>query len=95
MTNKVKVEIYGDEYLISGDADSGYISRISSLVDERMRELGVQNKSFSKTRLAILTAVNLADELIQLKENPDFPGAFEEKAKRLISMLDEGIIGDY
>ena len=95
MPNRVKVEIFGDEYTILGDADPGYIQELTSLVDSRMKELSDQNRHFSKTKLAILTAVNLADEISQLKKNPESADMMEETAKRLISILDEGITGDY
>ena len=95
MPHRVKTEIFGDEYVIVGDADPEYIQEISSQVDSRMRELAKQNKNFSKTKLAILTAVNLADEMNQVKQNPGSIDQMELAAKRLISMLDEGITGDY
>jgi cell division protein ZapA (FtsZ GTPase activity inhibitor) len=46
-------------------------------------------------QIAILAALNIADEYFQLKEmKVGLTGALEDKARSLISMLDEGLTGD-
>ena len=92
--SRVKAHIYGEDYTIVGESDPEYIEKITAYVDARMKELARQNPKYSKTRLAILTAVNIADELHQGKETGEISG-LEDRARKLISMLDEGIVGDY
>ena len=92
--SRVKAHIYGEDYTIVGESDAEYIEKISTYVDARMKDLAKQNPKYSKTSLAILTAVNIADELHQGRESGGIP-ALEDRARKLISMLDEGIVGDY
>lgn len=98
--SRVGVEIAGERYTIRGEADAGYISEVARLVDERMRELSdAAAPGVSRSRLAVLTAINLADELMQERmQTGDAPRAeIEELAARtrqLVSLLDEGLIGD-
>lgn len=95
-TKRVKVKIRGEVYTILGGTDSEYIQHLAKYVDSRMDELSKDLPSPTPTRLAILTALNLADELFQMKEeivNPASPDA-EEKTKKIISLLEEGIIGE-
>lgn len=95
MENKVKVNIYGNEYIIKGDADPEYIERLAGYVNKRMVETGRTIASGNVLQIAILTALNIADEYFQLQSmKGDVSGALEQKAKSLISMLEEGIIGD-
>lgn len=75
---RVTVKIFNDEYTIKGTALPEYIEKISRLVDERMRELAKQYPRLNATKLAVLAAVNFADELVQLQ------GDYEE----LLQMLD-------
>ena len=66
--NKVKVKIYGQEYTISGERDEETIIEIASYVDTKMREI---SRFFSSTvpgSLAALSAVNIADELFEARE---------------------------
>lgn len=93
--SRVQVKILGEDYTILGDADEETIRSLATMVDERMRELKSAIPNASPTRLAVLCAMNLADELNQLRnsESASHP-ILEEKTKKLISLLEEGIIGD-
>jgi cell division protein ZapA len=93
--SRVQVKILGEDYTILGDADESTIRGLASMVDERMRELKQSLPTASNSRLAVLCAMNLADELHQLKNSETgFHPVLEEKTKKLISLLEEGIIGD-
>ncbi|MBS5334669.1 MAG: cell division protein ZapA [Anaerovoracaceae bacterium] len=64
-SNKVKVRIYGQEYTIAGEKDEESIRKIASHVNEKMRELGRSFSSNGQGTLAVLTAINLADECFE------------------------------
>ncbi|PJZ49071.1 cell division protein ZapA [Leptospira koniambonensis] len=98
MSEKVKARILGEDYTIVGDADSEYIHRLAELVDRKVRELQLGMPNAPKLKLAVLAALNFADELEQSKNQtgdsgPSSPEA-EEKTKKLITLLEEGLIGD-
>ncbi len=61
--NKIKVRIYGQEYTIIGQRTEEDIRRIASYVDERMHDIAQNSSIGSTSALAVLSAVNLADEL--------------------------------
>lgn len=67
---RVEVQIYGEPYVVrAGDeAEHDYILRLARSVDARMRELADRNPALSVTRVAVLAALNLADELWKLRE---------------------------
>lgn len=95
MENKVKVSIFGNEYSIMGDADQEYILKIAQYVNDRMQDISKNISSGNKVQIAILTALNIADEYFQLREmKSDISGEMEKKTKALISMLEEGLVGD-
>lgn len=95
---RVNVEIMGERYTIRGDADPGYIAEVGRFVDERMRELKDASSGLSRARLAVLTAINIADELLQerMADRGDSEATEEvlQRTRQLISLLDEGLIGD-
>lgn len=65
--NRIAVKILGnDHYLISTD-ESGYVEKVAKLVDDRMQVVFKSNSSLSHTKVAVLTALNLADDLTKAR----------------------------
>ena len=65
MINKIiEIEIYGQKYRIrvKGEEDEKYISHLTSYVDQKMREVAVKSKSVDSLKIAVLAALNIADE---------------------------------
>ena len=95
MENRVKVEIFGQTYTINGDASPEYMLQLSEYVNNQMERVSENISNSNPAQVAILVALNIADEYFQLKQlkaGAEFK--LEEKTKTLISMLDEGLIGD-
>ena len=65
MTKTIDVEIYGQRYSIRGEADDAYIRRLAHLVDDHMRHLAEGMKTATPSKLAVLTAINLAHQLFE------------------------------
>lgn len=65
--NTQSVTIFGSEYKIRG-ADPDYIQVVAAYVDGKMRELEQRLPAGSPTKLAILTSLNIADELFRERE---------------------------
>jgi len=61
----IEVEIYGQRFSLQGEADEVYIQQLASYVDEQMRTLTQNMKTGTPTKLAILAAINIADQLFQ------------------------------
>lgn len=61
----IRVSIYGREYSIRGDADPGYIREIAHYLDMKMRQMTDNTTVPSTSKVAILAALNITDELFQ------------------------------
>ena len=84
----VKVTIYGQEYPIRGRGDLEYIKKVARYVDERMIQIEEQTAITSPSRLAILAALNIADELFSLqRERDQLLNDFEAKAREISEYL--------
>jgi len=93
--NKVKVTIMGQSYTIEGDASGDYIAKVADFVNSKMEDVADSLPHASPLQVAILAALNIADELFQIKESEYMAtDEIREKTNMLISMLDEGLIGD-
>ncbi|HRX16359.1 MAG TPA: cell division protein ZapA [Spirochaetota bacterium] len=93
--SKVNVTIFGSTYNIQGDAPIEYISSLARYVDKKMDEVSSNMKSPNLLQVAVLAALNIADEYHQLKRlDNNQSDDITKRASALISMLEEGLIGD-
>ena len=65
---RVTVNILGDEYIVKGESSSQYLQEVGEYVDQIMRELAEKYPQMSMHKIAVLTSINLADEVLRLKE---------------------------
>lgn len=66
--SRVTVMIMGEEYILKGCSTPEQMQRVGQHVDKLMKSLSEKNIQMSKHKVAILAALNLADELLKLKE---------------------------
>ena len=69
--SRVTVSIFNEEYVVKGEENPEYIEMLASFVDRRMKMIQQRNPNLSSTKVAVLTALNLADELNKLQEDYD------------------------
>ena len=91
--NQIKITIFGQEYSVKAPADPTYIKKIAEYVDTKMREV---QSGFSSTqssnRIAILSAMNITDELFNARKKGDSDDIeIEEKITSLIELIDDSI----
>jgi len=87
--NSVRVEIFDQAYNLRG-SDPDYILKLAEYVDAKMRAVAEQTHTVDTVRLAVLAALNIADEYHLLKRNQD-SGTVEylKRANSLSNALDE------
>ncbi|HEX8175743.1 MAG TPA: cell division protein ZapA [Pyrinomonadaceae bacterium] len=66
-TPTVKVSIFDQIYSLRSPKGEEHIRRIAEVVDERMRQISAHTTTFELSRIAVLAALNIADELQDLK----------------------------
>jgi cell division protein ZapA len=85
----VSVEISGQHYPIRTGLDPDYVTQIAAYVDERMRAVSDATPTGDVVRLAVLTALNIADELFRCREvSRARSGEIAERAHELEALLD-------
>ncbi|GEN35194.1 MULTISPECIES: cell division protein ZapA [Aneurinibacillus] len=64
---RVVVEIYGQYYTMKGDSSSSHMRMIAGYVDDKMRQIAAGNPRLDTNKLAVLAALNMADEYFRLR----------------------------
>jgi cell division protein ZapA len=87
--NSVRVEIYDQAYNLRG-TDAEYIHKLAEYVDSKMRAVASQTATVDSLRLAVLAALNIADEYTVLKRKYDaIAGDLTKRTTNLTDALDE------
>ena len=88
----VTVEIFGNEYRVRGDADPEHISQIADYVDGKMKEVAHGAPVGSLTKIAILAALNIAEELFRERtEKQKFMQDVDTTTRRMRRKLEETV----
>jgi len=65
--NSISVDIYDQTYRLRG-YDTEYIRHLADMVDAKMRAVAARGKTVDSLRVAVLAALNIADELVTLEQ---------------------------
>ena len=85
----VRVEIYDQTYQLRG-SDPAYINQLADYVDTKMRLISQQASTVDSLRVAVLAALNIADEYLMLKRKFDtIDSDYHHRAEQLSGALDE------
>ena len=89
----LKVTIYGAEYTLRAKAsDSAQIYQIAEYVDDKMREVQALKPNRPLHQIAILAALNIAEELFTARNNaPEDTSDFKKKIIEISNKLELGI----
>ena len=77
----IRVVIYDQEYNMRGELDPEYIRLLGEFVDAKMRSIAARTQTVDSLRVAILAALNIADEYHQLRAKHEAIG--KEVGKKL------------
>jgi cell division protein ZapA len=87
--NSIAVWIADKEYRIRSDADEAWLQRVAGYVDESLRKIRKHTHTVDSLDVAILTALNLARELIELREaGPSVGDAVQIEPDQLAELID-------
>ena len=86
----VKIRLFGTDYDVASTADVDRTQKVGRFVDEKMHEIASQLSIRSVSTIAVLAAVNMADELRKERASSDLiDQAAAHSADRLGRMIDE------
>ena len=63
----VHVEIFGQTYAVKAGGDPAYVQKLAASVDEQMKDVSRASGAVDSLRVAVLAALNLADECVRLR----------------------------
>jgi len=92
MSPTTKVQIYNQTYSLQGDLDQAYLQELAGFVDAKMHAIAKSTSTVDTQRVAVLTALAIADELNSLrKEKGDREELMKEQAERCLTLVERAL----
>lgn len=92
MSKVVKVEVGGQIYPIRSTLDAKYVGELAAYVDTKLRAASDAAPSSDMLGLAILVALNIADEYFRARDqHSTVHGALNARALELEQLVDDAI----
>ena len=90
MKKRFDIKVIGQEFSVLSDKGDEYVSKIVQHINERAREIGDASEDVTTSDIAILVALNIAEELFRVRgEKEELYSRFEGEIEELISYIDK------
>ena len=89
MKKPIEVVIMGQKFLVRSESDENYVTEVSGFVDKKINEVMQSTKSVASLNVALLAAMNIADEYLKFKRDADSRvEKVEKKIKDMIELVE-------
>ena len=86
----IRVVIYDQEYFMRGDLDREYLHRLAQYIDAKMRSIAERTRTVDSLRVAVLAALNVADEYHRIKaKHEETAKLLDQKVSEFSDVLDQ------
>ena len=90
METTIAIEVFGHRFSLQGEGDEAYFHELAEYVDAQMRTLAKQTRTSTPTKLALLAAINVTDQLFRQQRQKDSgESEMERRAQLLVETIDE------
>lgn len=88
----VEVSILGQRLKVRTDEGADYIKSLAAFVDEKLGEVKKKTRAVSTHSLAMLAALNIADELFKAREHrQQLKAEFKERVDKILKLVRSGL----
>jgi len=88
----VKIEIYNQAYNVQADENEEYIKQLAEFVDAKMRSVAEATRTVDTVRVAVLAALNIADELHTVKKRQDaLEGPLRSRVEKCVALVEKAL----
>jgi cell division protein ZapA len=90
----IEIKVFGQTFSVKTDSDEDHLQAVAQYVNEKMEEILKKTRSVSSLNVAILTALNIADDLLKEKEERKaLLREVEDKSKDLVEKINIRMAG--
>ncbi len=88
----MKIEIYDQVYNVSANQNEEYLTELASYVDGKMRSIAEATKMVDSLKVAVLAALNIADEMFTLRQKQqEIEGPLRKRVEKCVAMVERAL----
>jgi cell division protein ZapA len=88
----VKIEIYDQSYNVNADGNEEYLQEIAAYVDGKMRTVAESTRMVDSLKVAVLAALNIADELFTARgRQQEIDGPLRKRVEKCVALVERAI----
>ncbi|HUI71643.1 MAG TPA: cell division protein ZapA [Spirochaetia bacterium] len=91
---QLRIDVLGSSFVIQSDESTEHLNRLSAHVKSRIEDVRKRYPFAEPLTVAVLAALNIADEMFKVRDGPQTPESSEvdSVAERLISRIDDDLL---
>jgi len=88
----VKIQIYDQSYNVNADGNEEYLHDLAAYVDGKMRSIAESTHMVDSLKVAVLAALNIADETFQMrKRQQEIEAPLRQRVANCVSMVEKAL----
>ncbi len=92
MSKTIRVDIFDQSYNIRGALDEADARQLAAYVDGKMRAIAEATRTIDTARVAVLTALNIADELHALRARQgELEAQLRQRTERALDLVEQAL----
>ena len=84
----MKIEIYDQMYSVQADQNEEYLKELAAYVDSKMRTVAEATRTVDTVKVAVLAALNIADEMFTLRQRQE---KIEGPLRKCVSLVEKAL----
>ena len=88
----MKIEIYDQSYNVNADGNEEYLKDLAAYVDAKMRTVAESTRMVDSLKVAVLAALNIADEAFMLRQRQqEIDGPLRKRVEKCVAMVEKAL----
>lgn len=88
----VKIDIYDQSYRFGDDQDEEYLKKLAAYVDQKMRTVAESTRTVDSLKVAVLAALNIADEMFTLRDRQqEIDGPLRKRVEKCVALVEKAL----
>ena len=88
----MKIDIYDQSYNVNADQNEEYLQELAAYVDSKMRAVGEAARTVDSLKVAVLAALNIADEMFTLRERQrEIEGPMRQRVEKCVILVEKAL----
>ena len=88
----MKIDIYDQSYNVNADQNEQYVKELAAYVDTKMRQVADATHMVDSLKVAVLAALNIADEMFTLRERTQqIEGPLRKRVEKCVALVEKAL----